>query len=496
VPKPKHFRMPLVCLGTHQAPQQSVNVTPERAHHWIESHRQITAERNKIPMPWGHQLKAVPYGDADARRYAMARWNAGSVVDLEFDPATGWVDAIATVPPGYEVETDGAGKLTGRLVNPTDHTVIEEMSAGIGNWKDGKGKVWRDIIVHAALCTLPVVAGQPGVTAALSADPDALLDATMGTDGVEYLYTLGTATMADDKDPAKKPKADKPADAPPDKPKAAGLGDLESDLGMDDLPPVPPTEGLPTEMPAAPAAATPTPLPSVSPDAQAITDCLSYATALGLPMPADTTPQNFTERLKVAMSTAAALGFKLMNPQQSQQQPDAQIQTGTEGAQPDPMAPNAAYMSTEPGQTVTLSADAGVMAETWAQADREAIARRITEFEKAGHLPADVAKEERDRLPGYKPAIDPVTKRVTVPEGRRQLSLIARMAGQRADVTAKLTGRPVVPETVTLSTAAEAVPEPNPAREAHAERATPKADPEYVKFLANYANLEMKNGAA
>ena len=47
-------------------------------------------------------------------------------------------------------------KDTNDLINPRDGTRVREVSAGIGNWRDGKGVVHKDVIRHVALCTLPV----------------------------------------------------------------------------------------------------------------------------------------------------------------------------------------------------------------------------------------------------------------------------------------------------------------------------------------------------
>lgn len=466
--KPKLFRMPLVCLGTHQAPQQEVGVSTDRARHWIESHRRITAEGNRVPMPWGHQLKAIPHNDADARRFAMARWNAGNVIDLEYNPETKWVDAIATVPPGYEVETDASGKPTGRLVNPTDHTTIQEMSAGIGNWRDGKGKVWRDIIVHAALCTLPVIAGQSGVTAALATDwdaydPDVIYTATMDTDGVEYLYTLSSRS----------------AIMPGKDDDMTGKGDKEPipDLDLDDLAPIP-------DMPA------PTPVPSAGTDQQCATDIMNYASAVGIPIPQDTTPQNLLERIRSTLATLAAIGWKMQGPQANGGQPESKVDASMDGAQPEMAGPGTTFMSTEPDKTITLSAEAIPYVEAVAQERREAYGRRWQELENKGHIRPEIGRRERDYLPRFKPAIDPITCRVSLPEAKERLDLVMNAIGGRVATVRELTtpaahSTPTA-EPVTLSTAE---PETNPARRNTEGDATKRRD--LLEYMAKEANLSL-----
>ncbi len=456
---PKLFRMPLVPLGVHHAPQTVVRVSPERAKHWIDSFNAIKAEGNNIPVPWGHQLAAVPHGDADARRFAMARWNASFVERLEHNPQTGGVEFVAEVPPGWEVEHG-----TGNLINRKDGTRVREASAGIGNWRDGADKVWRDVIIHAALCTLPVIRGQSGATVTLSTD-SAFYTATLDTDGVEYLYTLGSETM-------KKPSDDDMDDLPGSK----GLDDLDLD---DDLPPLSP------EISAPPAA---TPVPAMSPDAQCITDCMSFASAINLPLPADTTPQNFCERLKVALSTVAAMGWKLQAPQNPMQQQGSQIQTSTDGAQPEQAGPQT-YMSTE-GETVTLSAGESLIVDAWAQSQREVLGRKYGELEKAGQISPAVANRERNRLPKFKPTVDPVSRRVSLPEARERLAEVQELATGRASTQRALTGKtePESLATATLSTA-DTIVEANPARRSN--ETTKATQNELLVYMAKEAGLTL-----
>jgi hypothetical protein len=200
------------------------------------------------------------------------------------------------------------------------------------------------------------------------------------------------------------------------------------------------------------------------------------------------------------MSTAAALGFKLQNPAQSQQAPEAQINTDTSNATPEANSPGMAYMSTEPGLTVTLSTEAAEIVEAIAQEKRESLARRITGFEKAGHVRPEIAKRERDRLPNYKPAIDPISKRVSIPEGMERLELLAEGANKRAGIVADLTGKPTPaapakPAAVQTATLSTATPEDLPGAKASDGR--PNFDLKlHIRELATAAGLEMVNGAA
>lgn len=457
----KFARMPLVPIGTHHAPQRVLEVNSSRVNHWIDSFNRIKAKGNNIPVPWGHQLKAVPAGDTEARKYTQARWNASFVERLEKNPVTGGLDVIFEPPPGWEVDN-----ASGDLVNRTDGCRVREMSAGIGNWRDGSGEVHKDIIVHAALCTLPVVAGQKGFTT-LSTEWNANL--TMATDGVEYLYTLGAGTMKDDG-------------------KKDDLLDLESDL-----PPIPAAE-------PAPLAPVPAPLPTVAPDAQSAADVMALAAGVGIPLPPDTTGQNLLERLKSALHTVMAMGWKLQAPNAGQTEQETKIDTSTTGAQPESMAPSTAFMSTDTSEIVTLSAEAAEYVEAFAQERREQYAKGWDDLEASGALPKEIARQQKAHLSLVRPTVDPVTKRVSLTEGRDRLILARQASGGRTATLQALTTRVTTtpkPEDkiVTLATTntAGAVPETVVTDK---EQLTDAQRKEYMSFLISESgNLKLKEAA-
>ena len=163
---PGVFQKTVMPLGTHHTPEGPVQVTPERMRHWVDSFNQMRARGIKIPTPWSHHPKAAPVESAEDLALDRAKWNAGYVDRLDTDPHTG--NLVCTMPPPPGMVVDG-----GDLVDPVNHTRIGEVSAGIGDWKDGTGKWWNDVIWHVALTPLPVSAGQDGFS----------LPATTGSDG-------------------------------------------------------------------------------------------------------------------------------------------------------------------------------------------------------------------------------------------------------------------------------------------------------------------------
>lgn len=215
------FEKVLVPLGKHLSPEGEVDVTPDRVRHWVDSFNRLRARGVKLPMPWGHRQKSLPEESFDEAVHqqqmeelaaARARWNASYVERLSICPHTGGLMVACKPPPGYAADPE-----TGDLVNPADGTRIGELSAGIGDWTDGRGRAWDDIIVHAAFVPLPVVPGQGGFEQIrLSA-----------SDRVVWRHQLSTRTgdtaMADEKKPDEKPEEKKGEEAetveiPPEKP--------------------------------------------------------------------------------------------------------------------------------------------------------------------------------------------------------------------------------------------------------------------------------------
>lgn len=146
-------RKTAVTYGRHVSPDGVVDVTPQRVARWV---RQFDAMRKQgivVPVPWGHQMAAEPADDDDGRAYLASRYNAGYLKQLIATP-TG-LDVVADLPA---LDVDAGGN----VIDPKERTAIREVSAGIGDWQDGKGRVWRDCIIHLALTPLPVWAGQTG----------------------------------------------------------------------------------------------------------------------------------------------------------------------------------------------------------------------------------------------------------------------------------------------------------------------------------------------
>lgn len=184
-------RKTLLQTGTYQAPQGTLRATPKRVRAWAEKFRAMREKGIKVPVCWGHHLDALPAGEQDrkARPYYLSRYNAGYLDAVEYDPVTGRLDASLDVPGA---ELDAQGNLLTEATLPNGHRVkcaIGEVSAAIRDWTDGTGKRWDDSLVHVALVTHPVVAGQGGFHLSGAA-----------TDGNEFHLSLSglVSTLATD----------------------------------------------------------------------------------------------------------------------------------------------------------------------------------------------------------------------------------------------------------------------------------------------------------
>jgi hypothetical protein len=359
------FRKKLVPVGVHQAPEGEVVVTPERVKGWVDKFNRLRSEGVRFPEPWGHQLKAIPHEDREARKFAAARWNAGYIERLEQDPKDQSLVMLGTIPPGYEVDA-----ASGDLVNPRDGTRIGEVSAGIGDWRDGKGRTHSDMILHAALVPLPVWAGQDGF-AQVALGTDAEVDSVLGS--ATFRHQLSTTTGAKMSDPKKKPPKDDPkASAGDDSSDALPVVGEEDEPTAADLPPLDGGGEAPQDASASGADAPLDPLTQTpTPDATAAvpTDPLTLTAdqvkkAIGIlgqmqfPLDADTTPANFMDRLVTGLLVLQKQGVTLMPKAPDAAAAPATVDTSTTGAQPE--APQAGMggmgmmMSTKNGQTISL----------------------------------------------------------------------------------------------------------------------------------------------
>lgn len=381
------IRALLLPAGVHEAPQGTLHATPERLRRWAAQFRRMKAERIKIPIAWAHAKGALPH-EADSpeeRQYREAKFNAGYLSDLEYDPAEKALYFCGDVP-GCEVDDKGNLVHWERLSDGREvKCAIGEVSAGIKNWKDGQGRKWPDSVIHVALCPRPVVAGQDGFRA-LATDGDGTFYLSLST-----LKTLG-ADMAKEEDD----------DLDPAEEEAQGAERVgEEEAAVETTPPEPPPEP-PAEIGAEDQG-----------DAR-LSEAVQVLEAHGLHLPPDTTLANLIERICVAGHAKHKGAGEDEEEEEGAAGEDAgATYDGTPTEEQRPVMMSLATAKTKQER---------VMIAGQQEAHRKKLLAIVERLKKRG-MPVHRADAYRERLAGYTLALDPETAEVSPRAIDRELAI-------------------------------------------------------------------------
>lgn len=226
-------RKELLRLGKHHARGGMLDATQDWADRKIEQANKLIAKGVRLPFAWGHAKKALPLDPEDAkdeRQFEASKFNAGYIERLERlgdrifvegeIPAVKRIDDAGNLIHDVEIE----GKKT--------EAAISEVSAGFDTWIDGQGDKHDDCLIHVALCTHPIYAGQSGFAVAEENRPPILLSASTwfgASDAIGSTDTRVRKTLAAEPDMAdelKDKKDEKPGD---DKPESKDKADKKPD---------------------------------------------------------------------------------------------------------------------------------------------------------------------------------------------------------------------------------------------------------------------------
>lgn len=459
------YHKTLVPIGTHHSPQGEVRVTPQRVAHWVNTFQKLKSAGVRFPTPWGHVSTAIPESGmtqkqiADAQLVAKARWNAGYIENLSQDPKTGALVMTGTVPPGWKIDPE-----TKDLINEKDGTAIGEVSAGIANWKDGRGQLHKDVIIHAALVPLPVWAGQDGFR-----------PATLNAAGVELLHTLSTHTASPNMAKKGKPEVDDEIiDETEDvtEPDGDELVDMDADVVDDDMPDEPPTDlfsdspDMAPDMPPVDPMAPPVdPMAGLPMAAQTgVTEQLaSHFKDLGADLGSDVTPQNILDRVLTVLNVLKNQGVTLMPPKDQAASMGSVLDTSvppgaTPGNPPGGMG-GPMMMSTDTKQAINLSLESPTTQKVLKKLGDDARYRLKREWDalgKEGLNPAIVEKEKA-KVDTFHLSFNPETVTVTCPAGRSRVELAkgAIKSQTKKVLTTTLSTSTDVSQTITGVTPAE-----------------------------------------
>lgn len=139
----KKFKKQIVPVGEHwvsdkDGNRRKITITEERVHKWIESFNKMKSEGLNIYAPWEHDLSSVPV--ESLKDLLNAKNNAGKWEELTYENNSLW--------GVIEAATDSDAESIG--------SKVEGCSIFVDDYKDGKGQLWEDSILHICLTNKPV----------------------------------------------------------------------------------------------------------------------------------------------------------------------------------------------------------------------------------------------------------------------------------------------------------------------------------------------------
>lgn len=344
-------KKPLLKIGSaddvFHAPQRTFDASDlARAQRWVAKFKEMKAEGFQFPMPWGHRQRAMPrpadlteeqwQAACEDREHDETRWNGSYIEDcaIEHTPKGTFLTVSFEPPPGYKQLANGD------LVNERDGTKVRELSGAWGDYRDGKNRLHKDILIHAALCTKPVWHGQT-MSLAQPCKPTML---SLGS--VTYAFTaslasgMTTMAMPMTEKPKKKDKLDKPPEGDEDVYEPMDLDDEDMDeeeapedieepiAAETDLEETPPPEIAPPDVPA-----------PVTPGVDAMGECkelLRVLGEMGVALPPKCDDKNIVHTLLVALTALQAAGMRFQPNEPDEAQPaPASVTSGQAAPQPE-----------------------------------------------------------------------------------------------------------------------------------------------------------------
>lgn len=358
-------------VGMHHAREGVMPASMASLQMLVSKFRQMKAKRIAIPMFWGHQMKRGGPVHSDDKATQRALWTAGWVHDVEMNPSdSSRLRVIFPPPPGMSVDED-----SGALVDPVKHTQIKEVSLGIGDWKDGTGEWWEDVIVHVALTPLPVWLGQNGISMydscekliALSSDSEVRVKYILGgTEMPASFMKKGGAPSEmedDDEEGNVPPMAEGESEEVPNEQAEEPDGDEDGANPMDQL-----VDEGPEEMGSQ----------QPSPEATTELPLIEQLGELGIALPEDTTALNFVDRMSGVVAGLLAAGAKIVTGGEKELGPVAAMKDAT------PESPPLFTLSTGDASIKNLSPLEQALASRMVEEARQKRRQRCTRLEEGG----------------------------------------------------------------------------------------------------------------
>lgn len=141
------FAKGMLRVGTLKSDDGDIVITPERIAHWASQHRAMTEAGLGAPSSFDHSddpTKLLP------QKMAAGKGKRRSAADC-----VGWLDSLSAAEDGQSAEL--VLDLTDPMaIQRAERNEVEVSPVILEEFRDGTGKVWKDVISHVDLVHHPV----------------------------------------------------------------------------------------------------------------------------------------------------------------------------------------------------------------------------------------------------------------------------------------------------------------------------------------------------
>lgn len=264
------YKKAILRVGTYQSPDGTVQVTPQRLKHWANQFRKMKARNLAVPVSFDHSddyERQIPVAFSTDRRKALSAVNAvGHLSDFKVAADGKSAEIVLDLP-----DEKAAAK--------AEQNVVEVSPVIHPTWRDGRGNSYRDVIGHMDLVVHPVDNSQTKFKRLEGVAMSIRMSLGKGKKGAKVYR------MADDQDDDNKRDDEERDDA--------------IEMAEEDTPPADDVEVENPDMPNVED--------TTGAGDEQLEAIIAHLEVLGVALPADTTSENFTDRLLTALKTVEAM---------------------------------------------------------------------------------------------------------------------------------------------------------------------------------------------
>jgi len=140
------YKKSILKVGKYHSPDGIVNVTPKRLKHWAEMHRSLLDAGQVVPVEWDHAddpTQAIPLSAEEYKKKRSAKNTVGHLKD-------------------FKVAEDGkSAEIVMNILRKSAKESAESNAVFVspvifGQWRDGAGNDYKDVITHMDFVNHPV----------------------------------------------------------------------------------------------------------------------------------------------------------------------------------------------------------------------------------------------------------------------------------------------------------------------------------------------------